>query len=184
MLFKNIDVLLLLHSIHVDSILYISICLYKYLNIQWDDTFLQILLGVRFNVPIDFLILTLVAHDADAEAGPVIYKIEDSMFTSSKFKSEELIRTLPFVLNATSGELRINSNIMEFVDGYFTLDISASNGPSSNAALNIIKVCEKILFSMYGVRLKSKFTSTLVRSSIVPSHECRKATPHFCCTVI
>lgn len=93
--------------------------------------------GVGFNVPIDTLVLPVIAHDSDAEAEPIIYDIVSDTFTSLKTKTAIYPTALPFILNNETGELRTNSSLADFVDGYFSLEISAHNSPSSNASTSV-----------------------------------------------
>lgn len=100
--------------------------------------------GVGFSVPIDTLVLPIIAHDSDAEAEPMIYAIESDTFTSLKTKTAIYPTALPFILNNETGELRTNTSLADFVDGYFSLDISARNSPSSNASTTV-KVRENMI---------------------------------------
>lgn len=106
--------------------------------------------GVGFNVPTDTLVLPVIAHDSDAEAEPIIYGIASDTFTSLKTKTAIYPTALPFSLNNGTGELRTNASLAEFVDGFFTLDISARNSPSSNASATVkVAIAVQMSISRY-----------------------------------
>lgn len=109
--------------------------------------------GVGFNVPIDTLVLAVIAHDSDAEAEPIIYDIVSDTFTSLKTKTAIYPTALPFILNNETGELRTNTSLADFVDGYFSLEISARNSPSSNASTSV-KVLQEYFINIYYSRGK------------------------------
>jgi len=87
--------------------------------------------GIRINVPIDTVITTLKASDADAEAAPISLFIENVTFVPQFYKrSQKLaignLESL-FTLNNRTGELRTGGSFADYVDGYFLMRICANN---------------------------------------------------------
>lgn len=86
--------------------------------------------GVRFNVPIDFPLITLTAIDMDPDAQPIFYQIANVSFVPQFYKHDNVtlddVRDL-FILNNRTGEIRTGKNLADFVDGYFDILIRANN---------------------------------------------------------
>lgn len=64
-------------------------------------------------------------------------------YSSLKTKLAKSITPLPFEIVKDTGELRTNSTLTAFVDGYFDLEVSASSGPSLSSSSMIVKVRKK-----------------------------------------
>ncbi|KAE8743505.1 hypothetical protein FOCC_FOCC010892 [Frankliniella occidentalis] len=111
-------------------------------------------LGVRLNVPVDTSLLTLEAEDADADSAPMHYWLAGATFhpmhpaavpagrgrgraghgpAASTAAAVEQVQGV-FRLDADSGELRTAAGMQQFVDGYFTLSVAASNTPEGNSS--------------------------------------------------
>ncbi|XP_015043174.2 cadherin-87A [Drosophila pseudoobscura] len=87
--------------------------------------------GIRINVPIDTVVTTLRASDADAEAPPISLSIENVTFVPQFYKrSRKLsvgnLQNL-FTLNNRTGELRTGGSFLDYVDGYFLMRVAANN---------------------------------------------------------
>lgn len=96
-------------------------------------------LGVRLNVPIDTSLLTLEAVDVDADSAPMRYSLAAASFHALPASSgaagadlDEQARGV-FRLDAETGELRTAASMQQFVDGYFTLRVAATNTPDQEA---------------------------------------------------
>lgn len=89
-------------------------------------------LGVRVNVPIDTLLLTLSATDLDTDAEPITYQLENLRFSRAAVELSE--NKTYFSLDNVTGELRTATSMTPFSDGHFTLAISASNSPNRTYA--------------------------------------------------
>lgn len=87
--------------------------------------------GIRINVPIDTVITTLRAHDADAEAAPIGLSIENVTFVPQFYKRTRKLAMgnleSLFTLNNRTGELRTGGSFADYVDGYFLMRICANN---------------------------------------------------------
>ncbi|XP_030385900.1 cadherin-23 [Scaptodrosophila lebanonensis] len=99
--------------------------------------------GIRINVPIDTVVTTLRARDADAEAAPITLSIENVTFVPQFYKrSRKLamgnLQNL-FTLNNRTGELRTGGSFSDYVDGYFLMRVTANNSalPKRHAHNNL-----------------------------------------------
>lgn len=87
--------------------------------------------GIRINVPIDTVITTLRASDADAEAAPIALSIENVTFVPQFYKRTRKLAmgnlVSLFTLNNRTGELRTGGSFADYVDGYFLMRVCANN---------------------------------------------------------
>ncbi|XP_030081476.1 cadherin-23 [Drosophila hydei] len=87
--------------------------------------------GIRINVPIDTVITTLRATDADAEAAPIALSIKNVTFVPQFYKRSRQLATgnlqTLFTLNNRTGELRTGGSFADYVDGYFQMRVCANN---------------------------------------------------------
>lgn len=87
--------------------------------------------GIRINVPIDTVVTTLRASDADAEAAPIALSIENVTFVPQFYKRTRKLAMgnleSLFTLNNRTGELRTGGSFADYVDGYFLMRVSANN---------------------------------------------------------
>lgn len=87
--------------------------------------------GIRINVPIDTVITTLRASDADAEAAPIALSIENVTFVPQFYKRTRKLAMgnleSLFTLNNRTGELRTGGSFADYVDGYFLMRVCANN---------------------------------------------------------
>lgn len=87
--------------------------------------------GIRINVPIDTVITTLRATDADAEAAPIALSIENVTFVPQFYKRTRKLAmgnlVSLFTLNNRTGELRTGGSFADYVDGYFLMRVCANN---------------------------------------------------------
>ncbi|KAJ1528348.1 hypothetical protein ONE63_006768 [Megalurothrips usitatus] len=96
-------------------------------------------LGVRLNVPVDTSLLTVEAEDADADSAPMRYWLAGATFhplhgaALPLSPSPEQVQGV-FRLDADTGELRTAAGMQQFVDGYFTLNVAATNIPEGNSS--------------------------------------------------
>lgn len=94
-------------------------------------------LGVRLNVPVDTSLVTLEAEDADADSAPMRYWLSATAFqplleSRAAFShTPEQVKSV-FRLDESTGELRTAQGMQQFVDGYFTLQVAATNTPDGN----------------------------------------------------
>lgn len=100
--------------------------------------------GIRSNVPIDEVVLSVKATDKDPDALPIHYRIKDITFVPQFYKREnismEMLSDL-FSLNNVTGEVKTARSMADFVDGYFEMIIRANNSASSKRyADNKVKV--------------------------------------------
>lgn len=82
---------------------------------------------MRLNVPVDTSLLKIEATDIDASAEPIQYEIVNSTFKPLIDLSHPDNATNVFRLIPDSGELRTARSLLHFVDGVFTLNVSANN---------------------------------------------------------
>ncbi|XP_068148728.1 cadherin-87A [Drosophila tropicalis] len=91
--------------------------------------------GIRINVPIDTVVTTLRARDADAEAPPISLAIENVTFVPQFYKRSRQLATGNlqglFTLNNHTGELRTGGSFADYVDGYFLMQVKANNSQKS-----------------------------------------------------
>lgn len=108
-------------------------------------------IGIRHNVAADSLITTLFANDEDPMALPISYSIVNISYTPQFYKRNIRLDSLDnlFSLNNETGELRTANFVHDFVDGYFSLLISATNSENpmrhQNATLKIFIIRDKSL---------------------------------------
>lgn len=129
-------------------------------------------IGIRHNVAADSLITTVFADDEDPTAMVVSYSILNISYTPQFYKRNLRPESLDnlFSLNNETGELRTANVVHDFVDGYFSILICASNSENplrhQNATLNIFIIRDKSL-------LRFVFTKSPieVRSSISEFNE-------------
>lgn len=100
--------------------------------------------GIRSNVPIDEVVLSVKATDKDPDALPIHYRIKDITFVPQFYKREnismEMLSDL-FSLNNVTGEVKTARSMADFVDGYFEMIIRANNSASSKRnADNKVKI--------------------------------------------
>lgn len=99
--------------------------------------------GIRINVPIDTVVTTLKASDADAEAPPVGLSIENVTFVPQFYKRSRSLAVGNlhnlFTLNNRTGELRTGGSFADYVDGYFLMRVMANNSvqPKRQAHSNL-----------------------------------------------
>lgn len=91
-------------------------------------------IGIRSNVPIDEIVISVKATDQDPDALPIRYRINDITFVPQFYKrdniSDENLQLL-FSLNNKTGEIRTARSISDFVDGYFEIIVRANNSASA-----------------------------------------------------
>lgn len=108
-------------------------------------------IGIRHNVGSDSLITTVFAEDEDPTAMPITYSIGNISYTPQFYKRNIRSESLDnlFSLNNETGELRTANFVHDFVDGYFSLLIIASNSDDilrhQNATLKIFIIRDKSL---------------------------------------
>lgn len=108
-------------------------------------------IGIRHNVGADSLITTIFAEDEDPTAVPITYNIVNISYTPQFYKRNIRPETLDnlFSLNNDTGELRTANFVHDFVDGYFSLLISARNSEDpkryQNQTLKIFVIRDKSL---------------------------------------
>ncbi|XP_065209802.1 cadherin-23 isoform X2 [Planococcus citri] len=139
----------------------------------------NITVGVRFNVPINTLLLTLKAHDNDVETEEISYFIRECTFVRSNWKQEWRNSSFPFILNSSAGELRTNLSMTKHVDGHFIIEVIAVSGSSVKSASCFIKVYVvrekaslKFIFSKTPSQVKEylvEFKNQLQRLLAMPS---------------
>jgi len=114
--------------------------------------------GVRVNVPIDTLLLTLSASDLDSDAAPIIFQLE-----SIKFSRFGLVENKTyFSLDNSSGEIRTATSMIPFSEGFFTLSVSAMNSPNRTyATIKIFIVRERGLLKFVFSRPPADVRQTL-----------------------
>lgn len=100
--------------------------------------------GVRFNVPIDYSLITLKATDIDPNAQPLSYYIDFVMFIPQFFKDDnnsiENIKDL-FSINSVTGEIRTAKTLSDYVDGYFDILVRVNNAnDTSRMQHNKVKI--------------------------------------------
>ncbi|KAH8322014.1 hypothetical protein KR059_000394 [Drosophila kikkawai] len=99
--------------------------------------------GIRINVPIDTVVTTLRASDADAEAPPIELSIENVTFVPQFYKRSRSLAVGNlqnlFTLNNRTGELRTGGSFADYVDGYFLMRLMANNSaePKRQAHSNL-----------------------------------------------
>lgn len=86
--------------------------------------------GVRVNVPMDTLLLTLSATDLDMNAAPIIFNLESIKYSRFPLTDNKTY----FSLDNSTGEMRTATSMTPFSDGFFTLSISAMNSPNRTYA--------------------------------------------------
>lgn len=91
--------------------------------------------GIRVNVPVDTLLLTLSANDLDSDASPITFQLESITFSHMN-QVEDITANMTqcFSLDNTTGELRTAITMTPFSDGHFTLVVSAMNSPNKTFA--------------------------------------------------
>lgn len=108
-------------------------------------------IGIRHNIGTDSLITTIFADDKDSTAEPISYYIVNVSYTPQFYKRNVRSESLDnlFSLNIETGELRTANSVHDFVDGFFSVAISARNSddPSrhQNTTLNIFIIRDKSL---------------------------------------
>lgn len=122
-------------------------------------------IGVRLNVPIDTSLITLEAHDADADALPLKYNMGQASFISLVDQSMSK-RSIPppLSLNNETGEIRTTGPLSNYADGYMEIPISANNslvrGRETNVTLRIFLLRDrdmlKFVFSKPPVEVRKK----------------------------
>lgn len=124
-------------------------------------------IGIRHNVAPDTLITTLYAEDVDPSAMPISYSILNISYTPQFYKRNirpEILDNL-FSLNNETGELRTANIVQDFVDGYFSLRISAKNSIDprrhQNATLNIYIIRDKSLLRFVFTKPPIEVRSTI-----------------------
>lgn len=100
--------------------------------------------GIRSNVAVDEIVLHVRATDQDPDAGPIHYHMRDINFVPQFYKREnvsaEMLSNL-FSLDNVTGEVRTARSMADYVDGYFEMNIRATNSPSPKRyADNRVKV--------------------------------------------
>lgn len=110
-------------------------------------------IGIRHNVGVDSLITTIFATDEDSESIelPMTYNIEKISYTPQFYKRNIRNESWDnlFSLNNETGELRTANSVQDFVDGFFSISISAKNShdPSrlQNTTLKLFIIRDKSL---------------------------------------
>lgn len=99
------------------------------------DCILLFYTGIRVNVPVDTLLLTLSADDLDSDASPITFQLESITFNHMN-RVEDITANMTqcFSLDNTTGELRTAITMTPFSDGHFTLVVSAMNSPNKTFA--------------------------------------------------
>lgn len=100
--------------------------------------------GIRSNIAVDEVVLQVRATDRDPDAGPIVYHLRDINFVPQFYKREnfsaDMLSNL-FSLDNVTGEVRTARIMADFVDGYFEMNIRATNSPSPKRfADNRVKV--------------------------------------------
>lgn len=129
-------------------------------------------IGVRHNIAPDTLLTTLLATDEDSTALPIAYQIGNISYTPQFYKRHIRPESLDslFSLNNATGELKTANNVHDFVDGFFTVVISAQNSPNpqrhQNITLKIFIIREKSLlkfvFTKAPIDVRSEITQFYV----------------------
>lgn len=91
-------------------------------------------IGIRSNVPIDEVVITVKASDQDPDALPIRYRVKDITFVPQFYKRDNISNEnllLLFSLNNKTGEIRTARSVSDFVDGYFEIIIRANNSASA-----------------------------------------------------
>lgn len=102
--------------------------------------------GVRVNVPVDTLLLTLSATDVDADAAPVFYHLESMQFSRPL---SPLLNGTQFSLDNVTGELHTATHMTPFSDGHFTLKVFANNSQERSYATIKVTFINCFLKFMY-----------------------------------
>uniref|UniRef100_A0A1B6GN15 Cadherin domain-containing protein n=2 Tax=Cuerna arida TaxID=1464854 RepID=A0A1B6GN15_9HEMI len=138
---------------------------------QFSDN--NVTLGVRVNVPVDTLLLTLSATDLDVDAAPISFQIESIKFNNFALSENKTY----FSLDNSTGEIRTATSMTPFSDGFFTLSISAMNSPNRTyATVKIFVVRErgllKFVFSRPPADVRQslpKFRQEIEKALAVPA---------------
>lgn len=104
------------------------------------------LLGIRNTIPLNTLIFAVKAHDADSGSLPIIYQTLNITFVSQFHrKDNKFMESLTdiFELNNKSGEILLAKSVSDFVDGYFVLQVRATNNRFNDCIIKIFIIRDK-----------------------------------------
>jgi hypothetical protein len=90
--------------------------------------------GVRVNAAIYTELGKIHAQDADAEAGPIIYNLENVTFHRPKTGFLKELGVSGFLVDPSTGVLQTNQSYGKYADGYFHVKVKASNSPDPDKA--------------------------------------------------
>lgn len=96
-------------------------------------------LGVRVNVPVDTLLLTLSATDLDSDASTITFHLESITFSRYALAENKTY----FSIDNSTGEIRTASSMIPFSDGFFTLTMFATNSPNRTLATVKVSIASK-----------------------------------------
>ncbi|CRK98096.1 CLUMA_CG011464, isoform A [Clunio marinus] len=104
-------------------------------------------IGIRNTIPLNTLIYSVKAHDADSGSLAIFYQVLNSTFVSQfhRRKDEKFKENLSdiFELNNRTGEIILAKSVSDFVDGHFVLHIRATNTRYNDVIVNIFIVRDK-----------------------------------------
>lgn len=96
------------------------------------------------SVPLDTLVTTIQATDADSSAEPITYHITNLTFVR-RSESPANVESWPFFLDQTTGDIRTTTSMSSYSEGHFDIAVAAINsdvpGRHSNTTIKVQVDC-------------------------------------------
>ena len=142
------------------------------------------MVGIRNTIPLNTLIFAVKAKDMDSSSSLITYQLLNTTFVSQFNRKDAKLKedlNKIFELNNKTGEILLAKSVSNFVDGFFVLQVRATNNRFNDCIIKMFIVRDKSIMkfvfsrppmemtpilSSFAEKLQKKFNETDLKLSV------------------